>query len=156
MKHYNGFTPQQREKSLVWQKAQILNGRYPAASQCCACGQTEGVIDYHQEDYSEPYGDHIFKYQLCYICHMMVHCRFSAPRAWTLYRQYIEKGGRLKPFKKRDYQKTQRLLNSLYHDGRVPDNWEEIAPSIPRIVPLFLELKGNHGKTDQGTDPRAA
>lgn len=155
MKHYNGFTPQERERSLVWQKAQILNGKYPAPSECCACGQTKGVIDYHQEDYSEPYGEHIFKYQLCYICHMMLHCRFSCPKQWERYRAYIERGGRVNASKKRDYLRVQRLLNVLWDDEQPPKSWEEVAPSIPRIVPLFLALRHN-GKTDQGTDPRAA
>lgn len=51
----------------------------------------------HSEDYSEPFGDHIGRYTLCYRCHMLVHCRFTGdgPRAWEEYRSIVRHGGRV-------------------------------------------------------------
>ena len=83
MKSYNGFDPKQRYKALAYHKEQIATGNKPARPECChACGQTEGVLVWHSEDYSEPFGEHIGEHGLCYVCHMMIHCRFRNRKAW--------------------------------------------------------------------------
>lgn len=92
MNSYNGFTPSQRMKALTWLKGEWAAGRRVKGCKCDACGQTEGRIDAHSEDYSAPYGDHIGKYTFCYRCHMMIHCRFKNPVAWHIYKQHIREG----------------------------------------------------------------
>lgn len=59
---------------------------------CDACGQTEGYISGHSEDYSFPYGDHIGRFGVCYRCHMMIHCRFKNPEAWETYKAHLREG----------------------------------------------------------------
>jgi hypothetical protein len=56
---YNGFTPQQRAHALRGLNREYAAGRRQRPTSCDACGQTEGVIEPHSEDYSEPFGDHI-------------------------------------------------------------------------------------------------
>lgn len=97
MNPYNGFTPSQRVKALKWINGEYAAGRRTRPTECEACGQTDGKLQAHSEDYSEPYGDHIGKYGLCYTCHMMIHCRFSAPVAWDNYRWAIRSGYRTAP-----------------------------------------------------------
>lgn len=97
MKSYNGFTPEQRWKALAWYKAEMKAGRIPAPSECCACGQKRGRIDYHAEDYSEPFGPHVVRFQLCFLCHMMVHCRFGNDVAFLSYVQAVKAGGQFPP-----------------------------------------------------------
>lgn len=98
MKSYNGFSGAQRAKAGRWIRAEIAAGRRSKPTKCCACGQTKGIIHNHQEDYSEPFGDHLFQTPLCYACHMMLHCRFRNREAWRRYRDLVSSGHRFKPF----------------------------------------------------------
>jgi hypothetical protein len=84
--YYNGFAPQQRLDALRWFNAELAAGRRKLPVTCDACGQTEGPIEAHSEDYSEPFGDHIGRFGVCYRCHMMIHCRFKNPKAWEVYK----------------------------------------------------------------------
>lgn len=95
MNSYNGFEPKQRYAALSWLKKEYEDGRRTPPVKCDVCGQTEGHIEAHSEDYSAPFGDHIGEFGLCYPCHMVIHCRFRNPRAWKWYRENIRKGGRI-------------------------------------------------------------
>lgn len=93
MKSYNGFSPAQRMKALKWLKAdKAAKGETMTPEMCEVCGQEWGPLSYHSEDYSEPFGPHIGAYALCYICHMMIHCRFRNPVAWGEYKAALKMG----------------------------------------------------------------
>jgi hypothetical protein len=81
-----------------WAMAEQAAGRRVTPGECDACGQTEGLIERHSEDYSAPFGDHIGRHGLCYTCHMMVHCRVRSPEAWRPYRDAVRAGAVFKPF----------------------------------------------------------
>jgi hypothetical protein len=66
----------------------VVTDREPRPIRCDACGQTEGPIDAHSEDYSEPFGDHIGEHALCYRCHMAIHTREKNPEAWAIYKTH--------------------------------------------------------------------
>lgn len=104
MKSYNGFTATERMRGYNWLKEQIARGTRTRAKQCDCCGQTRGILELHSEDYSEPHGDHIGAYELCYVCHMVIHCRDSNPAAWERYKAMIRAGLRVRPFRTRDFQ----------------------------------------------------
>ena len=97
LKTYNGFNHDQRMRALRWLKIEYAAGRRTRPFRCDACGQDEGVIEAHSEDYSEPFGDHIGQNGLCYRCHMMIHNRFKNPEAWTIYKQHIRQGRIFRP-----------------------------------------------------------
>ena len=105
MNSYNGFLPAQRNRALRWIKAEYAAGRRQRHTVCQGCGQDRGVIGGHSEDYSEPFGDHIGAYGLCYTCHMMVHNRFQHPGAWDRYRAAVRKGLMFEPFRTRNFGK---------------------------------------------------
>lgn len=91
---YNGFTPEQRSKAARWLRQQ----NPPRPTTCDACGQDAARnVTRHSEDYSEPYGPHIGAFSLCYVCHMLVHCRFSAREAYERYVGLLETGLRARP-----------------------------------------------------------
>lgn len=94
MNSYNGFSPNQRMKALGWFKKQMALGNKPKSPKKCeCCGQTEGLLMWHSEDYSEPFDlDHIGKHGLCYKCHMMIHCRFKSPEAFLNYAKHLSNG----------------------------------------------------------------
>jgi hypothetical protein len=91
---YRGFTSAQRLRALRWIQRERAAGRRTAPTVCMTCGQTEGLIVGHSEDYSEPFGDHIGAWELCWLCHMMVHMRQKAPASWERYRAALVDGYR--------------------------------------------------------------
>ncbi|HZZ24925.1 MAG TPA: hypothetical protein VFE60_21135 [Roseiarcus sp.] len=98
MKDYNGFTGEQRGRAQSWLNAQWRSGAIARPLDCCACGQAAQPIDAHAEDYSEPFRKDVTDgFHLCFICHMMVHCRHRSQEAWRLYRHMVESGGRAIP-----------------------------------------------------------
>lgn len=98
MNSYNGFTHQQRMAGFRWLNDEIAEGRRPECKLCESCGQDQGVIAWHSEDYSEPHGDHIGAFGLCYACHMMLHCRFKSPERFKQYTEAVEAGARFMAF----------------------------------------------------------
>lgn len=88
---YNGYTPNERGKVGRWQNKQYAAG-YPRPAECDSCGQSQGLLFHHCEDYGEPYGAHIWQFPLCYRCHIMLHCRFFAGDAFEEYVKLVEKG----------------------------------------------------------------
>ena len=111
MKDYNGFTGAQRDRAQRWLNVQWASGKLQRPMRCVACGQTEGVIDAHAEDYSEPFAaGKTDGFHLCFVCHMMVHCRHRNQSAWREYRQFVESGGQAKPFRGRDWPGFQKVF----------------------------------------------
>ena len=92
LKTYNGFDHDQRMKGYRWLQGEYAAGRRARPTVCDACGQTEGRSTRTREDYSEPFGDHIGRYGLCYRCHMAIHTRFNNPEAWTAYKIHVALG----------------------------------------------------------------
>src|SRR5947209_6943822 len=89
---YNGFGPKVRDESYAWLKLGIASGTIPPPARCSACGETRGQIDYHTEDYSRPFGPHIYAHELCFRCHMALHSRFRNPGVWSRYIEMLEAG----------------------------------------------------------------
>lgn len=87
---YNGFSPDQRTKAGGWAKRARARGELPPiGSECFCCTSTVRVAG-HSEDYSEPYGPHIGAFDLCWQCHMMIHCRTRNPVRFAQYVDAIE------------------------------------------------------------------
>jgi hypothetical protein len=89
VRSYNGFTAWQRQTAFNWLKAEYAAGRRAKPVVCDGCGQDQGIISAHSEDYSAPFGDHIGQYGFCATCHRQVHCRFRNPLAWQAYRDAV-------------------------------------------------------------------
>ena len=141
MREYNGFTGAQRSKAQGWLNRQWKAGVFPRPSRCCACGQTEGVIDAHAEDYSEPFTHaKLMRYPLCFICHMMVHCRFANMAAWNRYRAAIGNGYRFAAFPGRNFPGFQKLFLNM---GAVLPK-----PEVIRDPPMRRPLDGINGRSD--------
>jgi hypothetical protein len=98
---YNGFGPKIRDDSFRWMKEEIAAGRVEPPSQCSACGETDGHLDYHTEDYSLPFGPHVYAYPLCFRCHMMLHIRYRRRKDWLRYVEQLEAGAVYVPLRSR-------------------------------------------------------
>lgn len=125
---YNGFSWDERMAAFRWLKAEYKAGRAVRPTVCEACGQDEGVIEAHNEDYSFPYGAHTHGIGLCFRCHMMVHCRFRAPAAWGRYRAAVRAGLRAPPLFTRNFGEVCRMLAG----GRV--EYEQHSPPLLRVL----------------------
>ena len=75
--------------SLKLTKAAIASGEIPKPHKCNRCGQTQGIIDYHNEDYSHPTK---FLEQLCFVCHMIHHSERRNPVGRKNYFAYVAFG----------------------------------------------------------------
>lgn len=110
MQSYNGFSGEQRARAQRWLNAEWAAGRRRRPQRCEACGQDQGIIHAHAEDYSEPFGDHTDEYKLCYRCHMMLHCRFRNFMAWEHYRDQVRDGFQFAPVTRPNFQEIGRHL----------------------------------------------
>ncbi len=104
MNGYNGFSGKQRLAALKWFRNQQAKGMKPHnPSECDICTQTNGALEWHSENYSSPFGKHIGQFGLCYICHMMIHCRYKNQTAWKIYKQAIKDKKMFKNYKGRHW-----------------------------------------------------
>lgn len=100
MKDYKQWTAKERYASLKLTKKAIADGTIPPATKCCKCRQEKGIIQYHNEDYSDPIK---FLLQLCWRCHMILHSQYRNPEACRLYWERIAKGEQDAPVYKHDF-----------------------------------------------------
>lgn len=49
-------------------------------------------MTYHIEDYNEPFNETLIKYPVCYICRMMILCRFKQKKVWLRYCEDLHAG----------------------------------------------------------------
>lgn len=94
MKRYKKWSAEERRISGEKTYEAIQKGKIPKPSKCNRCGQTEGIIDYHNRDYSHPTK---FLEQMCVRCHMMLHSVFRSEAAVLKYWEEIKAGKRYPP-----------------------------------------------------------
>ena len=95
---YNGFCWKERDTKFKVMKRKIALGEIPpaSASGCCAlCGDPEAQLEYHDEDYGEPYlWTEPAVFALCRNCHRdKLHKRFTRPTAWQALIAHVRRGG---------------------------------------------------------------
>lgn len=110
MNDYNGFTPAERNRAQRWINKHLEAHLIQRPVACCACGAKDCIIDFHCEDYNEPYGPQTIKYPLCYVCHLMVHCRFKSPKQWKRYLEDLRVGKIFPLFKTRSWERFKELF----------------------------------------------
>ncbi len=130
---YNGFTGSQRMRALRWLQAEWSAGRRRRPTRCDVCLQEHGAIEAHSEDYSEPYGDHIGRWGLCYRCHMALHCRFRNVESFDKYSLYLSKGWRGQPMRRNFPQFIRE------HAGEFVAPMELTGLELPGFAALFAE-----------------
>lgn len=152
---YNGFPGKMREASLRRVHKLWDSGEVPRPEKCEACGQTEGTIHGHSEDYSD---DHIHL-PLCITCHLILHMRWQQPTLWELYKKAVRFGFRGTPLEQR---------NALYrikqiYDTSEPENFpgEYVNPvRAATVLDMICPIKFIHPNApkidDSGKGPSPA
>jgi hypothetical protein len=93
---YNGYSAKEREIKFKALKARIATGQLaPAAGPCALCGDPEVPVEYHDEDYGEPFiWEPPALLALCRHCHRdKLHKRFWRHAAWHAYVAHVRRGG---------------------------------------------------------------
>lgn len=148
MAFYNGYSEAERNKAGSWQNKAVKRGWPSQPPKCIACGQTEGKIIRHLEDYTLPERFEDFAAEdrsipVCYACHRQIHSRLKNPDSWNAYREEIRAGWRYAPSgsklfseqikhdtrqsKTQHERPTQLILDEIHEgklcpDGRMPGN----------------------------------
>jgi len=97
---YKQWTGAQRAAMAQKTKAAREAGEIPYPSKCNRCGQVEGIIQYHNHDYSHPTK---FLEELCWRCHMVHHSRYINPQACIDYWEAIAQGKQFPPVYAHDF-----------------------------------------------------
>ena len=101
MKTYKQWSSEERQKMYQLTKRLLAEQGIPLKPpKCNRCGQTEGIIEYHNNDYSHP-----TKYlePLCYRCHMAIHCEDRVPEAVKKYFEQVKNGKTFPPVFSRNF-----------------------------------------------------
>lgn len=142
MNPYNGFTPAQRNKAQKWLNKMWDSGQLARPCRCASCGQEDGLIQAHAEDYSEPFAPgKTDQYHLCFACHMFVHCRFGKGRhAFEVYAATVAAGNKLRTHIGHWAVFQQRCLNGapVWPDNKEVPN-DAFIPS-PEATHLLMRL----------------
>ena len=155
MREYNGFPSHIRSRAGVFRKRMIYELRIPKTPPAClACGQTEGAMCYHTEDYSEPHGPHTVAFEICYACHMMIHCRHRGRERWIEYCNGVLEGFTYTPiigwnFKKfcAVYLSRKGLPDPIVIDPETPE---------PEGLDRRMLIDIDRGKYNPAVNPNAA
>ena len=100
-KPYLEFSVEDRNLGSYVYRWKVKHGEIEPKSKeggCEACGQTEGQIENHREDYSSIDPNELIT--LCCRCHRVLHLRDSDPSGWDFYRERILEGYRWEPEKR--------------------------------------------------------
>lgn len=93
---YNGYSAQERDKKFRNYKAIAKQGEIPSPTGPCAlCNDPEAQVEYHDEDYSEPYiWEPPALLTLCRHCHRnKLHKRFHDVAGWRAFIAHVRRGG---------------------------------------------------------------
>lgn len=93
---YNGYSPKERDAKFRVLKRLIAKGEHPPATgPCMLCKDPDVPVEYHDEDYGEPFiWNPPALLCLCRHCHRdKLHKRFWRHSAWVAYLAHIRRGG---------------------------------------------------------------
>jgi hypothetical protein len=120
MQWYNGYSPNERNKQLKVLNAAIRAGVLaPPTGPCSLCGDPEVPVQYHSEDYSEPYRwVPPAMYALCRHCHLhKLHKRFANGLQWQAFKAHVRRGGYARDLKSAEIAKEVKALQKALETG---------------------------------------
>lgn len=119
---YNGYNWNEREAKLKELKRRIANGQQSSAQgPCNLCGDPDVPVEYHDEDYSQPYlwGPPAL-FALCRNCHRdKLHKRFTRPVAWQAFLAHVRRGGYARELRHPEVKKEVARYQAAIERGEV-------------------------------------
>lgn len=101
---YKGFSGLQRMACQTLILRAVSDGLIPPAVKCARCGQTEGTIQYHNENYDQ----YLDVERLCIRCHLVHHSVRRCPVAVTKYFEEVAAGKMWPPLRGNPFAGLQR------------------------------------------------
>lgn len=88
---YNGYRWKERMEKFKKQSSEGVI----AAGPCALCGDPDAKVEFHDEDYSQPYSwEPPAAYCVCRHCHLhKIHSRFANPIVWKAFLAHVRRGG---------------------------------------------------------------
>ena len=117
---YNGYSPKERDDKFKAMKKLLAKGLLLAPSGSChLCGDTEVPLEYHDEDYGEPFiWEPPALLSLCRHCHRdKLHKRFKRHSAWHIYIAHIRRGGYARDLKELSVKKELHAYQAALEKG---------------------------------------
>ena len=127
---YNGYDGAERAAKFKELKRRIAQGVQPlAAGPCDLCGDPDVPVEYHDEDYSQPYlWSRPAIYCLCRTCHRQkLHGRFSKPNQWLVFLAHVRRGGYARDLKDRAVRKELARYRAAVEQGKAL-NLQQLRP----------------------------
>jgi hypothetical protein len=118
---YNGYSAKERDLKFKELKRRIVRGELrPATGPCALCGDPEVPVEYHDEDYGEPFIWEVPALsQLCRHCHRdKLHKRFWRHAAWHAFVAHVRRGGYARDLKDREIRKEFDACKRAIEQGR--------------------------------------
>lgn len=155
---YNGYDWSERNAKLKELKRRLASGEQrPAEGPCDLCGDPDVPVEYHDEDYSQPYlWSPPALFSLCRNCHRdKLHKRFARPAAWRAFLDHVRRGGYARDLKDRAIKDEVAA-----HQGAIERGEESHLPSLRPYARLsgeewFAKLTLDSGSlSNRGARPR--
>jgi hypothetical protein len=119
---YNGYSAIERDIKFKALKRHVSRGELtPATGPCALCGDPDVPVEYHDEDYGEPFiwGPPALL-ALCRHCHRdKLHKRFWRHSAWQAYLAHIRRGGYARDIKDNAIKKELAQCRAAIESGDV-------------------------------------
>jgi hypothetical protein len=120
---YNGYGWAERNAKLRALKRLLATGELPLAQgPCQLCGDPEVPVEYHDEDYSQPYlwGPPAL-FALCRNCHRdKLHKRFARPHGWLAFVAHVRRGGYARDLAEPELRREVAALAKALSIGKPP------------------------------------
>lgn len=117
---YNGYSSKERDVKFKALKRHVARGELsPAAGPCALCGDPDVPVEYHDEDYGEPFiwGAPALL-ALCRHCHRdKLHKRFWRHSAWQAYLAHVRRGGFARDLKELTVKKELAVCRAAIERG---------------------------------------
>lgn len=117
---YNGYSSKERDAKFRVLKRLVAKGELPSASgPCMLCGDPDVAVEYHDEDYSEPYiWEPPALLSLCRHCHRdKLHKRFWRHSAWKAFIMHVRRGGYARDLKEKSIKKELEACRIAIENG---------------------------------------
>lgn len=132
MRHYKGWTPEFRQANLKLVNRAKEMGWVKPPKKCRRCGQREGILHLHCEDYDVSHKilstafrrfparlfaqdfeklDEVLE-PICWTCHMMHHSEYRAKYAVRKYFESVARGFQAQPVYRSDF----AIINKIISD----------------------------------------
>jgi len=129
---YNGYSAKERDYKYKILLKMIRKGEIsPATGPCMLCNDPSVSVEYHDEDYSEPFiWEPPALLCLCRCCHRnKLHKRFNNHSSWEAFKAHVRRGGYASDMKVNSIKKEVRACQASIEENK-PYSLKKLRPYV--------------------------